>query len=138
MRATYQPPDEAAVQRAVQQRHPASDVRAAGRPRRGVGLRPGMGLRRPLLAFRDRAARGGGGALPLLFPPRHYRIAAGQIAEGAAAAGRDPASIDVAACIWCSIDGDPGRAREALAAKIAYYGPSFSADLLSRSGLRPA
>ena len=84
------------------------------------------------------AGRVADGALPLLFPPRHYRVAAGQIAEGAAAAARDPASIDVAACIWCSIDGDPGRAREALAAKIAYYGPSFSADLLSRSGLRPA
>jgi len=84
------------------------------------------------------AGRVADGALPLLFPPRHYRVAAAQIAEGAAEAGREPASIDVAACIWCSIDADPERARQALAAKIAYYGPSFSPDLLARSGLRPS
>jgi len=84
------------------------------------------------------AGRIADGALPLLFPPSHYRVAAAQIAEGAAGAGRLPESIDVAACIWCSIDRDAERARNALAAKIAYYGPSFSADLLARSGLHPA
>ncbi len=84
------------------------------------------------------AGRVADGALPLLFPPRHYRVAAAQIAEGAAAAGRDVSSIDVAACIWCSVDRDAEAARRALAEKIAYYGPSFSADLLARSGLRPS
>ncbi len=84
------------------------------------------------------AGRVADGALPLLFPPSHYRVAAAQIAEGAARAGRDPSSIDVAACIWCSIDRDRERARQALAAKIAFYGPSFSPDLLARSGLRPS
>ena len=81
------------------------------------------------------AGRVADGALPLLFPPGHYRVAATQIAEGAAAAGRDPGAIDVAACIWCSIAADPEPARAALADKIAYYGPSFSRDLLSRAGL---
>jgi 5,10-methylenetetrahydromethanopterin reductase len=84
------------------------------------------------------AGRAGDGVLPLLFPPSHYRVAAAQIAEGASRAGRDAASIDMAACIWCSIDRDAQRARDALAAKIAYYGPSFSADLLARAGLRPS
>ena len=84
------------------------------------------------------AGRAADGALPLLFPPRHYRVAAAQVAEGAAAAGRDVGDIDVAACIWCSIDADARRARDALAAKIAYYGPSFSPDLLARAGLRPS
>ncbi len=88
-----------------------------------------------MLRLADRVADG---ALPLLFPPGHYRVAAAQIAEGAAQAGRDPASIDVAACIWCSIDADAERARRSLAEKIAFYGPSFSADLLARSGLRPS
>ena len=84
------------------------------------------------------AGRVADGALPLLFPPGHYRVAAEQIAEGAAIAGRDPDTIDVAACIWCSIAADPERARRALADKIAYYGPSFSADLLARAGLKPS
>jgi len=83
------------------------------------------------------AGRVADGALPLLFPPRHYRVAASKVAEGASAAGRDIAAIDVAACIWCSIDNDARRARDALAAKIAYYGPSFSPDLLARAGLKP-
>jgi 5,10-methylenetetrahydromethanopterin reductase len=83
------------------------------------------------------AGRIADGALPLLFPPTHYRVAAAQIAEGAALAGRDTQSIDVAACIWCSIAADPARGRRALAEKLAYYGPSFSPDLLARAGLRP-
>jgi 5,10-methylenetetrahydromethanopterin reductase len=84
------------------------------------------------------AGRVADGALPLLFPPSHYRVAAAQIAEGAAIAGRDPKAIDVAACIWCSIDRDANRARNALAERIAYYGPSFSSDLLARAGLKSA
>jgi 5,10-methylenetetrahydromethanopterin reductase len=75
------------------------------------------------------------GALPLLFPPAHYREAAEQVAEGARQAGRAPESLDIAACIWCSIDADRARARRALAEKIAYYGPSFSSYLLSRASL---
>ena len=82
------------------------------------------------------AGRVADGALPLLFPPSHYRVAAAQVAEGAGIAGRDVQSIDVAACIWCSIADDGERARAALAEKIAYYGPSFSPDLLARAGLR--
>lgn len=83
------------------------------------------------------AGRVADGVLPLLFPPTHYRVAAAQIAEGAAIAGRDPLSVDVAACIWCSISSDAARGRRALAEKLAYYGPSFSPDLLARVGLRP-
>ncbi len=75
------------------------------------------------------------GALPLLFPPEHYSIAAEQVTVGARRAGRDPGSIDVAACIWCSIDDDRDRARRALAEKIAYYGPSFSPFLLERASI---
>ncbi len=78
------------------------------------------------------------GALPLLFPPEHFATAAEQIAGGARAAGRDPCVLDVAACLWCSIDTDAGRARRALAEKIAYYGASFSPHLLARADLRVA
>jgi 5,10-methylenetetrahydromethanopterin reductase len=76
------------------------------------------------------AGRLADGALPLLLPPSRYHFAANQISEGARRAGRDPESLDVAACIWCSIDPDRARARRALASKIAYYGASFSSDLL--------
>jgi 5,10-methylenetetrahydromethanopterin reductase len=76
------------------------------------------------------------GALPLLFPPGHFTTALGQVAEGARRAGRD-AALDVAACIWCSIDRDAVRAQRTLAEKIAYYGASFSPYLLARAGLSP-
>lgn len=75
------------------------------------------------------------GALPLLYPPEHFPVAAAQVRQGAVDAGRDVSTLDVAACIWCSIDDDESRAREELAAKIAYYGASFSPYLLARAGL---
>lgn len=75
------------------------------------------------------------GALPLLFPPEHFSVAAAQVAAGAKRAGREKASLDLAACIWCSVAEDADRGRQALAAKIAYYGASFSPVLLAGLGL---
>jgi 5,10-methylenetetrahydromethanopterin reductase len=75
------------------------------------------------------------GALPLLFPPEHFATAAAQAEHGAREVGRDPAELDLAACVWVSIDEDADRARHVLAAKIAYYGPSFAPYLLARAGL---
>ncbi|WP_131105661.1 LLM class flavin-dependent oxidoreductase [Ornithinimicrobium sufpigmenti] len=78
------------------------------------------------------------GALPLLYPPEHYAAAAAQIARGAERAGRPVEELDIAACIWVSIDDDPERAARPLAEKIAYYGASFSPVLLQQAGLTPA
>lgn len=78
------------------------------------------------------------GALPLLYPPEHYRTAADQITAGAEAAGRNARDIDIAACFWVSVDSDPERARAPMAEKIAYYGASFAPYLLERAGLRVA
>lgn len=78
------------------------------------------------------------GALPLLFPPEHYLTAAFQAAEGREVAGRAPNAVDLAACVWVSIDDDAEVARHALARKIAYYGPSFAPYLLERAGLAVA
>lgn len=78
------------------------------------------------------------GALPLLYPPEHYETAAAQIAEGAAAAGRDVAEIDIAACVWVSVAQDADQAIAPLAEKIAYYGASFAPYLLERAGLSVA
>jgi 5,10-methylenetetrahydromethanopterin reductase len=75
------------------------------------------------------------GALPLLFPPEHFATAAAQVTSGIHRAGREVASFDLAACIWCSIADDADRGRHALAAKLAYYGASFNPTLLARVGL---
>lgn len=77
------------------------------------------------------------GALPLLYPPEHYAAAAAQIAAGAGRAARPVEELDIAACIWVSIDEDPERAVRPLAEKIAYYGASFSPVLLRQAGLTP-
>lgn len=75
------------------------------------------------------------GVLPLLFPPEHFPVARDHVVAGAEAVGRDPESVDMAACVWASVDDDGERADRALAEKLAYYGPSFSPYLLSRAGI---
>lgn len=75
------------------------------------------------------------GALPLLFPPEHWTTASAQALAGCTDAGRDPAALDLAACVWVAIDEDVERAQLLLAEKIAYYGPSFAPYLLERAGL---
>jgi 5,10-methylenetetrahydromethanopterin reductase len=77
------------------------------------------------------------GALPLCLPPRHVFNAMEQIGRGAAAAGRTTADLDIAACIWCSIDRDREAAREVLARFIARYSGSLSTDALEANGLDP-
>lgn len=78
------------------------------------------------------------GGLPLLFPPEHYETVAPLIAAGAAAAGRDLAAVDVAACVWCSLSDDKSAAENALREKIAYYGHALSPLILQRLGLAQA
>jgi 5,10-methylenetetrahydromethanopterin reductase len=80
----------------------------------------------------------GDGVLPLLFPPEHFPAARDQVARGALRAGRALSTLDVAACIWCSVDERMDRAHRALAEKVAYYGPSFAPYLLRRAGLDPS
>jgi 5,10-methylenetetrahydromethanopterin reductase len=75
------------------------------------------------------------GGLPLLFPPEQYPEVAARVQAGAAAAGRDPETIDLAACIWVSVATDRAAAEQPLREKIAYYGHAFSADVLGRLGL---
>lgn len=77
------------------------------------------------------------GALPLLYPPEHFRTARDHIRTGLRRAGRNEADFDLPACFWCSVDLDPAAARAAMADKIAYYGPAFSPYLLGRAGIDP-
>ncbi|MEQ8676860.1 MAG: LLM class flavin-dependent oxidoreductase [Aggregatilineales bacterium] len=76
------------------------------------------------------------GGLPLLFPPEHYRNVQPLIEQGAIDAERDISDVDVAACIWCSIDEDTERAKDPLREKIAYYGHAMSPMILSQLGLQ--
>ncbi len=78
------------------------------------------------------------GVLGLSFPPERAASSAAIVRAAAAEAGRDPASVDVPACFWCSVDDDPERAAAPLAEKLAYYGPSISAVQLADCGLTPA
>jgi 5,10-methylenetetrahydromethanopterin reductase len=75
------------------------------------------------------------GGLPLLFPPEHYRTVAPIIQSAALAANRDPASIDIAACIWCSLSENQVLAEDALKEKVAYYGHALSDTILELLGV---
>jgi 5,10-methylenetetrahydromethanopterin reductase len=78
------------------------------------------------------------GGLPLLFPPEHYETVMPYIREGVEKAGRNIDSIDVAACVWCSISDDAKAAEDALREKIAYYGHALSPLIWERLGLTRA
>ncbi len=75
------------------------------------------------------------GVLPLLFPPEHLTAVLPMVAEGAARSGRSLDSVDLAACIWCSVSDDRQAAEDVLRDKIAYYGHGLSGYLRDRLGL---
>lgn len=77
------------------------------------------------------------GALPLCLPPTQVLQVMDQMRGGAVDAGRDMADLDVAACLWCSVDTDPDVARLRLAHHIAEYSGSLSVDALLAAGLDP-
>jgi 5,10-methylenetetrahydromethanopterin reductase len=77
------------------------------------------------------------GALPLCLPPRQVYRAIEQLRTGAESVGRSIDELDVAACIWCSIDTDRDVARRLLAKHIAAYSGSLSTDALAANGLDP-
>ena len=75
------------------------------------------------------------GGLPLLFPPEHFATVLPYITEGAMRAGRSLDTIDLAACVWCSISDDKAAAEAVLREKIAYYGHTLSPLILQRLGV---
>ena len=78
------------------------------------------------------------GALPLLFPPEHYFGVRPYIEDGIAARDASLGQLDLAACIWVSLDEDRAAAHHALAQKVAYYGHTLSPLILERLGLTHA
>lgn len=104
------------------------------RPKRRVPIYIGA-LSPRMLAEIGRVADGG---LPLLFPPEHYAAVLPHIRAGAESTGRSLESIDIAACVWCSLSDDRAEAEDALKAKIAYYGYSLSDTIYAALGLTRA
>lgn len=106
----------------------------------GLGWSPGgvpiyLGVMSPKMM--QMAGEVADGVLALSFPPERAMESRQAVSDAARRAGRDPAAIDQPACFWCCIDDDGDRARAALAEKLAYYGPSIAAHLLSPLGLQP-
>lgn len=85
----------------------------------------------------DLTGRLADGALPLCLPPQHVLRVRAQIAAGAAAAGRSVEALDIAACLWTSVDDDRETARQLLARQIARYAGSLSTDALAANGFDP-
>ena len=83
------------------------------------------------------AGRHADGVLPLLYPPERYATVRPQVLAGAARPDGQSRAVDLPACFWVSVSDDAAAGRAALAEKLAYYGPSISADVLAGSGLRP-
>jgi 5,10-methylenetetrahydromethanopterin reductase len=78
------------------------------------------------------------GGLPLLFPPEHYATILPYVQEGLAKSGRSLESLDLAACVWCSIGADQAEAEQVLREKIAYYGHALSPLIWEALGVRAA
>ncbi len=78
------------------------------------------------------------GGLPLLFPPEHYARILPYVQEGLAQGGRALESLDLAACVWCSISEDRASAEYALREKIAYYGHALSPLIWEALGVQAA
>ncbi len=79
--------------------------------------------------------RVGDGGLPLVFPPEHFASALGYIQEGLVESNRSLDQVDVAACIWCSVDSDRTAAENALRDKVGYYGHALSPTILEALGV---
>jgi 5,10-methylenetetrahydromethanopterin reductase len=69
--------------------------------------------------------------------PGYTRWAAERVAAGAAGAGRDPASVDLAGNVLISVDTDGAAARDATRAVLAYYLHRVEGVVVDTSGADP-
>lgn len=79
----------------------------------------------------------GDGVLPILFPPETAPEVVSWVHAGAKAAGRDPAEVDIAGCVWVSVADDPRVAGDLIRPTIAFFGPYLSEHDLALVGLGP-
>jgi 5,10-methylenetetrahydromethanopterin reductase len=77
----------------------------------------------------------GDGSLPLVMPPEAAPAVVEAIHAGARRAGRDPAEVDIAACVWLSVAADGAAAAASLRPIVAYFAPYFLDEQLAPAGL---
>ena len=77
----------------------------------------------------------GDGSLPLVMPPEAAPSVVEAIHAGARRARRDPAEVDIAACVWLSVSADGAAATVSLRPIIAYFAPYFLDEQLAAAGL---
>ena len=80
----------------------------------------------------------GDGSLPLVMPPEAAPGVVETIRAGARRAGRDPAEVDIAACVWLSVAAEGTAAAASLRPIVAYFAPYFLDEQLALIGLRRA
>jgi 5,10-methylenetetrahydromethanopterin reductase len=78
----------------------------------------------------------GDGSLPLVMPPEAAPGVVEAIHAGARRAGRDPAEVDIAACVWLSVAAEGDAAADTLRPIVAYFAPYFLDEQLAPIGLR--
>jgi len=78
----------------------------------------------------------GDGSLPLVMPPEAAPGVVEAIHAGARRVGRDPAAVDIAACVWLSVAADGEAAADTLRPIVAYFAPYFLDEQLAPIGLR--
>lgn len=79
----------------------------------------------------------GDGAMPMATPPESVAELAADVRTGAVTAGRDPAGVDVVACVWLSLSEDGVHTEEPLRSMIATFGPYLEERALASIGLAP-
>jgi 5,10-methylenetetrahydromethanopterin reductase len=79
----------------------------------------------------------GDGAMPMATPPESVAELAADVHTGAVTAGRDPAVVDVVACVWLSLSEDGHDTEEPLRSMIATFGPYLEERALASIGLAP-
>jgi 5,10-methylenetetrahydromethanopterin reductase len=80
----------------------------------------------------------GDGSLPLVMPPGAAPGVVEAVHAGARRAGRDPAEVDIAACVWLSVAEEGEAAAETLRPIVAYFAPYFLDEQLAPIGLTSA
>ncbi len=79
----------------------------------------------------------GDGSLPMITPPESAAYMVPEILRGAAAAGRNPAEVDISGCAWLWLASDPVAPNDTLRRMISYFGWGLEAPALATIGLTP-
>lgn len=80
----------------------------------------------------------GDGVMPMATPPESVGLLTGDVRDGAIAAGRNPADVEIVACAWLSLGRIDGPGAERLRRMVAMFGPYLEERALASIGLATA